>query len=119
MKRTSWRWLAVLVLVMLAVPVAAQRGGRSGGARPETKSVYDSEENGMKFPVPPGLELYTPEDPGPYLSVLSDRRSIYLVGASSRDASVSVRCSPNVTEAELKAFKDMLDSNPPQARLPG
>jgi hypothetical protein len=119
MKWPSGRSIAVLALVMLAVPLAAQRGGRSGGGRPETKSVYDSNEYGMKFPVPPGLELYTPQDPGPYISVLSDRRIIYLVGVSSRDVSVSARYSPNVPEAELKAFKDTLDSSPPQAKLPG
>jgi len=118
MQRTSGKAVSVLFLVMLAVPLAAQRGRRAD-AGSSAKSVYDSEEIGIKFPVPQGLELFTPEEPGPYTSFLSDRRIMYLVGASSRDVSVSARYSPNVTEADLKASKDTLDSNPPQAKLPG
>ena len=118
MQRTSGKAVSVLFLVMLAVPLAAQRGRRAD-AGSSAKSVYDSEEIGIKFPVPQGLELFTPEEPGPYTSFLSDRRIMYLVGASSRDVSVSAKYSPNVTEADLKASKDTLDSNPPQAKLPG
>lgn len=118
MQRTSGKAVTVLFLVMLAVPLAAQRGRRAD-AGSSAKSIYDSEEIGIKFPVPQGLELFTPEEPGPYTSFLSDRRILYLVGASSRDVSVSARYSPNVTEADLKASKDTLDSNPPQAKLPG
>jgi hypothetical protein len=118
MRRTLGMLMAVLLLAVVSVPLAAQRG-RGAGAGSSAKSVYDSAENGIKFPVPQGLELFTPEDPGPYTSFLSDRRIMYLVGASSRDVSVSARYSPNVTEADLKASKDTLDSNPPQAKLPG
>jgi hypothetical protein len=110
--------MAALLLAVVPVPLAAQRGRRSD-AGSSAKSVYDSEEYGMKFPVPPGLELFTPQEPGPYLSILKDRRIIYLVGASSRDINVSVRYSPSLTEADLNSSKDTLDSAPPQAKLPG
>jgi len=119
MKRTPGLLTVVLLLAVVSVPLAAQRGGRSGDTRSTAGSVYDSEENGLKFPVPGGLELFTPENPGAYTSFLSDRRIMYLVGASSRDVSVSARYSPGLTEADLKASKDTLDSNPPQAKLPG
>ena len=109
---------AVLLLAAVSVPLSAQRGRRSD-AGSSAGRVYDSGEYGMKFPVPEGLELFTPEEPGPYMSILKDRRIIYLVGASSRDVSVSVKYSPGLTEADLKASKDTLDSTPPQATLPG
>jgi len=118
MKRTLGISMAVLLFAVLSVPLTAQRGRRSE-AGSSARSVYDSEEYGVKFPVPEGLELFTSEEPGPYMSILKDRRIIYLVGASSRDVSISVRYSPGLTEADLKASKDTLDSTPPQAKLPG
>ena len=118
MKGTLEISAAALLLVVVAVPLAAQRGGRAGAAS-SAKSAYDSQENGLKFPVPAGLELFTPEDPGPYTSCLSERRILYLVGGSGRDVTVSARYSPGLTEADLKASKDTLDSSPPQAKLPG
>ena len=118
MKRTLEMSAAALLVAVVSVTLSAQRGRRSDAAS-SARSVYDSDEYGMKFPVPEGLELFTPEEPGPYMTILKDRRIIYLVGASSRDVSISVRYSPGLTEADLKASKDTLDSTPPQANLPG
>jgi hypothetical protein len=36
-----------------------------------------------------------------------------------RSASVTSKSSPNATEAELKSYKEILDANPPQAKLEG
>jgi hypothetical protein len=118
MTRTLGMSATLLLVAVVSVTLSAQRGRRSGAAS-SASSVYDSAEYGMKFPVPEGLELFTPEEPGPYMSILKDRRIIFLVGASSKDISISVRYSPGLTEADLKASKDTLDSTPPQAKLPG
>jgi len=112
--------LVALFLTAIAVDVSAQRGGRNMTAeRPETPTRFDSQELGIAFDAPPGVRIYTPAAPGRYKSVLGGGRFVYLDSPDVRNASVVAKFSPNATEAELKSYKDILDTKPPQATLEG
>jgi len=125
MKKTFVNSTLVLLLTLLSVSLSAQRGGGRGsgggaeGVPPTLLTGYDSAEYGMKFPAPPDFSVFTPEQPGRFRQVFTPGKIIYLVDLMGKPASVSVKYSPGVTDADLKGLKDVLDSNPPQAKLPG
>jgi len=112
--------LVTLFLTGIAVNVSAQRGGRSMTAeRPDTPTRFDSQELAIAFDAPPGVRIYTPAAPGRYKSALGEGRFVYLDSSDVRNASVVAKFSANATEAELKSYKDILETNPPQAKLEG
>jgi hypothetical protein len=127
MKKTFMNSTLVVILALLSVSLSAQRGGggRGSGGRgaegapPTLLTGYDSAEYGMKFPAPPDFSVFTPAQPGQFRQVFTERKIVYLVDLMGKPASVSVKYSPGVTEADLNGLKDTLDSNPPQAKLPG
>ncbi|MCX6551448.1 MAG: hypothetical protein NTY02_10660, partial [Acidobacteria bacterium] len=98
----------------------AQRGGaRDGAERPLNRTTYDGGDYGITFPVPPGLDLYTPDQPGAYRQVFTERRIVYLVNPQHTEESIVIRYSDNVSEADLSSYRTTLDTSPPQAELPG
>ncbi len=123
MNRIFTTAVPVLLFVLLSVGVSAQRG-RSGGGNagapadtPILLTAYDSAEYGLKFPAPPGMSLFTPEHPGNFRGALGNGRIVYIVDLMGNAGSVSVRYLPKATEAELSGFRNMMDTNPPQAKL--
>ncbi len=127
MRNTSARSAAVLVVMLLSVALSAQRGGgggRGGGAGspdgpPTLLTEYDSNEYGVKFPAPPHMSMFTPEQPGKFRRFFTEGRIVYLVDLMGTSAAVTVRYLPSATEADLRALQSTLESNPPQAKLPG
>src|SRR5512146_1898351 len=129
MQKTWARGVLVLFILMLSATSWAQRGGggRGGGGSagsetavpPKLLTAYDSDDYGLKFPAPPRLSMYTPEVPGPFRQMFTERKIVYLVDLMGNSASVSVKYSPGVSDADLKGLKETLDTNPPQAKLPG
>jgi len=112
--------LFVLGVVLLSAGPSAQRGGRGGDvARPTTPNVFDSEELKIRFDVPEGLRLYTVAAPGRYKEVLINGRFLHLDSAEYRDAVIDAKFAANTTEADLKAYMKVLETAPPQAKLPG
>jgi hypothetical protein len=117
---TTWRWVVVVMVAVMTVAVAAQRGGGGRGAeRPLNRTSYESNDYGFKFPVPAELDLYTPDQPGTYRRIFGERRIIFLVSPMRPEESILIKYSDNATEADLKSYKTMLDTNPPQVKLPG
>jgi hypothetical protein len=109
-----------LCVVLLTIGLAAQRGGRGTGVeRPDTPTQYDNAENGLKFAVPQGARLYTPEAPGPFRAMMTAGHFMYLVSGEYRNATVTAKYSPNATEADMRGYRDIIEANPPQAKLPG
>ena len=118
--------LAIVVpIVCLAAPSPAwaQRGGRGGGeggaAAPGSQKFYDSKEYGIAFAVPAGLVLYTPEAPGRYRVSFTERKIALLVNPLRVEDSISIKYADAMTEADLKSYQALIETNPPQARLPG
>ena len=112
--------LALLGVAAVAGDASAQRGRRAPEfERPDTPMRFDQADLGLAFDVPEGARLYTPAAPGRYRSLLGDGRIVYLENPAMRSVSVAAKVSGNVTEAELKGYKDILDTNPPQAKLEG
>lgn len=112
--------LAALFLTATAGHAIAQRGGRGATVeRPDTPTRFESQELGLAFDVLETLRLYTPVAPGRYESVLVEGKFAYLESPAIRGVSVVAKSSAGVTEADLKGYKDILDSNPPQAKLEG
>jgi len=112
--------LAVILVTAAAGSAFAQRGGRGAAVeRPDTPARFDSQELALAFDVPEGLRLYIPAAPGRYKSVLVEGKFLYLENPGMRSASVVAKSSAGVTEADLKGYKDVLDTNPPQAKLEG
>ena len=128
-QRIGGRAVVAVVCVGLAVAIAApawaQRGGgrsREGGAATEaaaSKKLYENKELGIRFAVPPGLELYTPESAGRYKSAFTERKIALLVNPLRVEDSVAVKYADGMKEADLKSYQAILESNPPQAKLPG
>jgi hypothetical protein len=104
--------------MVLSAPLVAQRGGR-GADRPAARTTYESSEFGLKFPVPPEMDLYTPDQPGAYRRVFTERRIAFVVSPARPEESISIKYSEGVTEADLKSYQTTVDTNPPQAKLPG
>jgi hypothetical protein len=104
----------------LSGSIAAQRGGGGRGAdRPLNRTSYESADYGLKFPVPPDMDLYTPDQPGMYRRIFTERRIVYLVSPMRPEESIIVKYSDNVTEADMTSYRTAVDTNPPQAKLPG
>ncbi len=125
MKNTFASSILFLMLVLLSVGVSAQRGGGRGGGNgggdgvpPTLLTVYDNAVYGMKFPAPPEFSIFTPEQPGRFRQMFADQRIVYLVDLVGVNAAVTVRYLPKATQAELNGFKNTMESNPPQAKLP-
>lgn len=120
--RTAYvKWAVVLLVVLLSVSLSAQRGGGARGADrlPTLLTVYDNNEYGIKFPAPPHLLIFTPDQPGRFRQIFTERRIVYLVDLMGTSAAVTVKYLPSATEADLKSLQSALESNPPQAKLPG
>ena len=109
--------------VASAAPAWAQRGGRSvGGGTPEvmaSKTLYENKAFGIKFAVPPGLELHTPDSPGRYRAAFTDRKIVLLVNPLRVEDTIAVKYADGMTEANVRSYQAILESNPPQAKLPG
>jgi hypothetical protein len=112
--------LALAVVLVLSLPVAAQRGrGGRGVDRPMDRRSYESADYGLKFPVPADMDLYTPDEPGMYRRVFTERRIVYLVNPMHPEESISIKYADHMTDADVASYKTVVDTNPPQARLPG
>ena len=113
-------WIVALAAVVLSVTVTAQRGGGGRSVeRPVTRTTYENADFGIKFAVPSGMDLYTPEEPGLYSHFFTDRRLAYMVSPTRQEESIGVKYSDGVSEADLGSYQTMLETNPPQAKLPG
>jgi hypothetical protein len=116
-------FVLVLGVVLVSADLGAQRGGGGGRGtgveRPETPTAFDSEELKIRFDAPEGVLIYTAASPGRYQSVLVNGKFLRLGSMAYRDVVVEAKSSPNMTEADLKGYLDVLGTNPPQAKLPG
>jgi hypothetical protein len=125
--RTAYSiWASILLAIVLSAGVSAQRGGggRGGssevaGAPPTLLTAYDNADYGIRFPAPPDFSIFTPDQPGRFRQIFTERRIAYLVDLVGADAAVTVRYLPAANEADLQGFKSTLESKPPQATLPG
>jgi hypothetical protein len=88
-------------------------------SRNQKMASYLNEEFGVSFPVPKGLDMYTSDSPGPLASLFTPGYFIYLVNPNFHDENIGAKYSTGVTEDDLKQFKELLDTNPPTASLPG
>ena len=109
--------VAVMAVVCLVStnPAWAQRG-RSREAQP---SGFDNKELGIAFAVPPGVVLYTPDIPGPYRALLIDRKIALLVNPLEAEETMTIKYADGMSAADLKSYQNVLETNPPQAKLPG
>ena len=114
-------WMVALLLVVLSVSLVAQRGGGGGrGAdRPPVRTTYESSDYGFKFGVPADMDLYTPDEPGRFSRVFAERRLAYMVSPTRPEESVGIKYADGVTEADLTSYQTTIETNPPQAKLPG
>jgi hypothetical protein len=115
------RWILVVPAVCLvAVTLSAQRGGGRGrGIERPSNSAYSNAEFGIAFPAPSAFDLYTPEEPGRFRRLFGERHIAVLVNPMQPEEVVAFRFSGNLTEADLKGYRDTVQNNPPQAKLPG
>jgi len=113
------RWTVALLLIGLSASLLAQRGGGRGADRPIARTTYESSDYGLRFAVPVDMDLYTPDQPGAYRRVFTERRIVYVVSPMRPEESISIKYSDNVTEADLKSYQTTIETNPPQAKLPG
>jgi hypothetical protein len=117
------RTVLVLVLgvVLVSVGLGAQRGGGRGTGveRPETPTVFDSEELKIHIDAPEGVLIYTAAAPGRYKSLLVDGKFLHMDSMAYKNTVIDAKASPNMSEADLKAYLNVLETNPPQAKLPG
>ncbi len=113
----NWKALGRVICTAGAVCLANPAGTAESKDREGT--TYSNEEFRISFPVPKGLDLYTPDNPGPLAPLFTRRQFIYLVNPDFKDENVGAKYSTGVTEADLKQFKELLDTNPPTASLPG
>ena len=118
---TISRWMVFVVVVLLTVSVAAQRGGGGGRGtdRPLNRTSYDSTDYGIRFPVPADMDLYTPDEPGMYTRVFTPGRIVFIVKPQHIEESIGIKIAENVTEADLASYKTAVETNPPQAKMPG
>jgi hypothetical protein len=113
------RWLALVAVCLAVATVSAQRGGGGGRSqRPSTKD-FESVEYRIAFPTLPGFDLYTAEEPGRYRRLFDQRHVAVLVNPMQTAEMIDIRFSGNLTEADLKGYRDTVETNPPQAKLPG
>jgi len=114
-------FVLVLGVVLLSAGPAAQRGGGrgTGAERPETPTVFDSEELKIHIDGPEGVLIYTAAAPGRYESVLVNGKFLRIDSMAFKNTVVEAKASPNMSEADLKGYLNVLETNPPQAKLPG
>jgi hypothetical protein len=120
-------FLPLLIVFMVTVTLGAQRGGRGGGGREgvdgteptAASAAYDSAEYGFSFAVPVGLQLFTPDRAGRFGQIFTNQRIIYLVNPRHREETVAVKYSDNMSAADLEGYKTVIETSPPQAKLPG
>ncbi|RPJ79437.1 MAG: hypothetical protein EHM13_13410 [Acidobacteria bacterium] len=113
-------FVLVTVVVALTVGLAAQRGGGRGrmGERP-TLTAYDSDEYRLAFVAPTDMYLYSAQQPGKYEALFAKRHLAVLVNPLAINETIDVRYSGRLTEADVQGFRQAMEKNPPQAKLPG
>jgi hypothetical protein len=117
---TTRHWLVLATACLATVTLSAQRGGGGrGGIQRPSNSAFVSPEYGISFPAPSGFDLYTAEEPGRYRRLFEQRHLAVLVNPMQTGESVTIRFSGNLTEADLKGYRDAAETHPPQAALPG
>jgi hypothetical protein len=87
--------------------------------RPETPTVFDSEELKIHIDAPEGVLIYTAAAPGRYKSLLVNGKFLHIDSMAFRNTVVEAKASPNMSEADLKGYLNVLETNPPQAKFPG
>jgi hypothetical protein len=112
-------WLVLATVCLATATLTAQRGGGRGGITRPTNSAFDNPEYGIRFPAPSGFDLYTAEEPGRYRRLFDQRHIAVLVNPMQIDETITVRFSGNLTDADIKGYRAAMESNPPQAKLPG
>jgi len=110
----------IKILVSIIFVVACAQGAhREEKRKPQQTQVYSNREFGISFNLPQELDLYTPDKPGPLAFMFTERQIVYLVNPNFRDENIGIKYSTGITESDLKQFKNLLDTNPPAASLPG
>jgi hypothetical protein len=115
-------FVLVVGLVLMSAGLGAQRGGgrrSSDVARPETPTVFDSEELKVHIVAPDKTMMFTTTAPGQYQSMLVNGKFLHISSMAYRDIVVDAKSLPKMADTDLKAFADTLGTNPPQAKLPG
>lgn len=127
MRRSLALGILALASTLTIVPLSAQRGGGRGGGggsapggnAPSLLTAYENEAFGLKFPAPPNLSLFTPEQPGRFRQAFAQKgRIAYMVNLMGGSGAIVVRELPGATDADLASMKAALESNPPQAKMP-
>jgi hypothetical protein len=119
MRRKPTLSLLVFLSLFLAVPLLAQRGGGRRGGTASGATMFENRDDGIAFPVPPDVALYTAEMPGRFTDLFKKGYIAYMVGPFGKDITIGVREMPGATEADLKGLLQTLETNPPQAAQPG
>jgi len=119
MSRRLVNWKVLVCVICTAGAFCLVNPAETTASEDRKATNYSNKDFGISFPVPAGLDLYTPENPGPLASLFTPRQFIYLVNPDFKDENIGAKYSTGVTEADLKQFKELLDTNPPTASLPG
>jgi len=100
MKR-SLIWIGFVITGLLVVcPVV----------RSETDlGMYSNTKLRISFNIPKGMNLYTPENPGPLASQLPPTAPWILVNPAFTEENVTVKASRGVSEDDVVGFKKLLD----------
>jgi hypothetical protein len=82
-------------------------------------TAFDSPEYAIAFPVPTDFNLYTADEPGRYRGLFEQRHLAVLVNQMQAVETITLRFSGNLTEADVKGYRETVQNNPPQAKMPG
>jgi hypothetical protein len=109
-------------LVLVSLMPTASHGQGNAPSPAATNGVATTragdKQFGITFLVPKGIDLYSVTNPGPLSSQISAKEPFILVRPAFHDENINVKVADGVTESDLKAMKDQLDSNP-NMPLPG
>ncbi len=79
----------VSLVVFLAFPLHAQRGGRGRGMDESlTNTSFESPDKALAFQVPPDVTLFTPESPGSFRQVFKSGYMAYLINLVGGEVTV-------------------------------
>ena len=80
---------------------------------------FSNKDLGISFAIPKGLNLYTPEKPGPLRQSFTQGQFLYLINPDFKGENIGAKYSAFITESDLTGFKQELEESLPTSSLPG
>ena len=109
--------LLAATLTIFVILHFSSAGGQEASTILQSKN-FSHDEFGISFTIPKGINIYTPETPGPLGNQLSQKVPFIFVNPAFTEENINVRVAQGVSEDDVIKFKILIEAESYRAPLP-